>query len=141
VTRASEVDVAWLAGLIDGEGSVGISTKGVPAIQIEMTHKPTTDRVVEICGTLGISALQYGYRASNADKHRHKDSWHVHVTRQRDVLVLASAITPYSVTKQDQLNLIASYVSSRLSARKGPLTSEELAVIYDLKAINRRGPS
>src|SRR5438445_13031106 len=81
VSSATVTEIAWLAGLWDGEGSVGVTFQRdtgrlvlVPQIQISMTHLPTIDRAIEVLGKIGIPALRHTVQEK---ENHHKDSYHV----------------------------------------------------------------
>ena len=44
------LDIAWVAGIVEGEGSVGIRN-GCPNIQVQMTDRDVIER---LCGIIGV---------------------------------------------------------------------------------------
>jgi hypothetical protein len=99
-------EIAWLAGLFDGEGSAGIYKQVRPngkswyraTAQIAMTHAPTIARVRKIVGYGGLSHLRDKRRTS-----RLMFRWTVACAQAREFLRL---IRPYSITKAEQIDAI-----------------------------------
>lgn len=148
---------AWLAGLIDGEGSVGVAmrSKGArlePAIQLSMTCERTVRRAQEVMEELGVTGALYSYREKDPTKHL--DAHTLHITRIADVQRLAIHLIPFAVTKRAQWELIAEFCSSRLvhrgvdshgKIRRGGrsipgYSPREVDIARRLKALNARGP-
>lgn len=111
---------AWLAGLWDGEGSVGaVRTRAntmkrltiIPQIQIHMTDRPTMDRVVEMFAAMGFTTTRY--RATEKKPH-HKDAYHLAVRRTAWVLTAATTLLPYSVTKAPQWRIMRELCELRI---------------------------
>lgn len=152
--------LAWLAGLWDGEGSIGIScTKGsrglylAIGVQLEMTCDRTVARVAEVCDAIGVTAKTYSYR--ERDPSKHLDSHYLRVNRLGDALCLARALVPYAVTKRQQWELMIEYVESRIGGRaldasgrvprggnKLPreFSPREIEIAATLRSLNARGP-
>lgn len=157
------MDRAWLAGLWDGEGSVGIYRQvgkkyadpdsniiWVPSASIEMTDKPTIDRVVELIEELGCSYLRTEMTERNA---RWRDTSKLRIRSYWSVSALGYAIEPYSVTKRKHWQLILEYMESRVQRLGGYTengyirtrgryvdrlyTPEELEMIERIRKMNR----
>ena len=148
-----DTEMAWLAGLIDGEGSVGItlSAQGVltPQLQIAMTCERTIQAALDIVTRLGLQGARYVYQQRDP---RHQCVHHLHVARMVDVHRLVVAVQPYSVTKQGQITAVAEFTASRLECRgidaQGRIrrggrtrayTERERALHGHLRGLNRRG--
>lgn len=148
----SEVELAWLAGLLDGEGSFGISKSRYQcSIQLEMTHEPTVLMVAQLFRDMGVTALTYSY-AGRVRVHRR--SYYVRVNRQADILRVCRALKPYVVTKLDQVTAMEKYLEGRLAGvtldssgrrlRGGHLvgrkpTQIESEIVESLALMNSRG--
>jgi hypothetical protein len=103
--------MAYLAGLVDGEGCVTYKQrlehrKGKPRaykywnirIEINMIDKPTIDYVYDKLGC-GSTDHRPAYPHQNHDQFRWRCS-------HRDAYEVAKAIVPYSITKKDKLQKI-----------------------------------
>lgn len=153
-----DVDLAWLAGLWDGEGSVGVAKSHstgrlilIPQVQIHMTHQPTIERAVELLKGMGIHAISY--MAQEKQSH-HRDSYHVAFRRTLLVKLAAEMLMPYAVTKLPQwklaheicvLRIERQGITSTGNLRRGggpgwakPYTERELALVQQLCEMNTR---
>lgn len=153
-----EADAAWLAGLWDGEGSIGFSRLrrdspwwGLQA-QMSMTHRPTIERVNMLIAQMGIGVGVVTV-SSNERHSNHKDAYHLRVGALWNVYLLAENLVNYSWTKYENWVLALEYIESRaegaggwtdggrlrrLGRRGQPYTERELEIIDRVCAINRR---
>jgi hypothetical protein len=155
-----DLDLAWLAGLIDGEGSIGLggpqtnnnSIGYKQSIQLNMTHKPTIDRAMEIVIAIGCRGQTYTYTEK---KSHHADAHLLTVRRLWDIRLLAREMIRFSVTKRLHWALMLEFADSRLDGanldadgrvvRGGnaqwwkPFTEREHEIAVLLMRENRRG--
>ncbi|WP_329368767.1 hypothetical protein OG896_24650 [Streptomyces sp. NBC_00669] len=156
-----ETDIAWLAGLWDGEGSVGISRYQrpgnvnaviTPQVQIQMTHERTVAKTVEVLQAIGLTTAKHTWHERKA---HHKDIWGYNITRTGYVLAMADALLPYTVTKIENWTLIKEFCELRIArvglddqgrlkkgGRQGwwtPYSDRELELADLLKGLTRRG--
>lgn len=152
----SDTDIAWLSGLWDGEGSVGSHraspTNVGPKLQMSMTCERTIKRAIELLTALGATALGYTYQER---KSHHKDAHYIRVNRVVDILKIAKALQPYSVTKREQWGAVIEQCEIKLGrarvmpdgrlARGGapatPITSREFELHDLLASLNHREKS
>lgn len=131
----TEVQAAYLAGLVDGEGSIMLNPRAGGSITsrvvISNTHRGVLDWVAE---TTGIGNVQ-AHRPQDA---RHRAGW-MWVTNGDGALSLLEQIRPYMIIKTEQADL-AVEAQRRLrdpSTKTGAWQMEYSARVSDL---NRRGP-
>lgn len=154
-TPSSE-ELAWLSGLWDGEGSVGSHraspTNVGPKLQMSMTCGKTIAKALDILNRLGASALGYSYQEK---KSHHKNAHCIRVNRSVDILKVAEALKPYSVTKLEQWEAIIEQCEIKISrsrvmpdgclARGGapmrPITAREFELHEILAKLNHREKS
>jgi len=156
-----DLKIAWLAGLWDGEGSIGISgTKDRMAAnaQMCMTCERTIKTAIDTMKELGIRAIGYTYQERDTVKHR--DACYIRVNRMNDIRILASEMVKYSVTKLEHWKIISEFVTSRLEHARlddggrvitggvtvgktswKPYTERERNLQIRISEINARGPS
>jgi hypothetical protein len=155
----TETKLAWLAGLFDGEGSIGISRHS-PAgswralVQMSMTSRETIEETIRILREMGITAIGYTYQERDAVNHQ--DAHYLRVARLADIDRLAKAMLAYSVTKKCHWAVMLAFTTSRLQLsevgsdgrlRRGgdvrtmakPFTDADRTCIVTLKRLNRRG--
>lgn len=143
----SIADWAWVAGFVDGEGSIGIHRAADPrigrhsyraALQIGNTNRDALVRVAEIMGvTNAITQLA-------PQTERHATQWHFQVRERSHLWRILPQIEPYLVIKRLQAQLTLFFVASRLThrgrGRYAPFTPQELRCYEVLREANRRGP-
>lgn len=131
----SPTESAWLAGLIDGEGFVGLSYLKkkddpiryyVPQLKVHMTHEATIRKLETFCGSV----------YENKKQKNCNTSWGWEV-RRADILDLLKCIQPYSVTKKTNVDLLIKFIEirdaiPRLSRRDNPVLH---ALADDIRAL------
>ncbi len=156
----SDIELGWLAGTLDGEGSVGISRNRnsggnhslilAPSVQMSTTCKRTCDKVLDLLTALGCVGRGYTYQEKKPE--RHLPSHHMRVTRLGEVLPLTRIMAPITVTKQAQWRLLLEFCELRLDGatvtdkgtvtggRRRPYEPRELTIAEEMSALNQRGP-
>ena len=154
---------AWLAGLMDGEGSIGIRIEHKPerparpyylvaAVQMSMTCKRSVMAAIDVLRELGVKGAAYTY--VEKDPTKHLDAWALRVHRLVDIQLLAEAMLPHAVTKRAQWKLAHEYATSRLAGvsidatgrvvrggKSKAYTSREVEIARQLHVLNQRGPA
>lgn len=140
----SDHEIGWLAGFIDGEGSVGIYPQRragtwTPSVQLRHTHEPTVVYITCLLGRLDVRAVWL----CEARPAHHKDSFYARIVRMEEIVRLGEAVAPFSVTKVEQWGVVLAWCVSRLARPKqrSPYTNEELALAHVASTMNRRGKS
>lgn len=116
-----DTDLAWLAGLWDGEGSVGVSISRstgreiyIPSIQINMTHRTTLERAAEILAAMyGCSVRLHVIKPP--DPARHRESYYFALRRTTLLHSVAAGMLPFSVTKRLHWELIRDICAERIA--------------------------
>lgn len=145
VDALSELDCAYLAGLIDGEGSIyvlrhtgrGEKLTFYPAVSIAMTHRGVLDWVAALFG-LSVSDVP-----RSPDGWRDQNSFRIHGKR---AVALCRRLLPYLRVKCEQARLVQAFpFESRMGRpRSGRHLSAEIiqhrADLRDqVNALNTRG--
>ena len=139
--QAKSQDLAWLAGLLDGEGSFillrqkqtrGYSYKSagyVPCVKVTMCDELTINRVRQIFDTLVVGHYGIDHRPAKGTR---KDNWGTKVTGMKRCLKLFEALEPYAVTKLPQIKALKEYSQSRLSHPVQDFLTKREAEIVDI---------
>lgn len=129
-----DLDLAYLAGLIDGEGTITLDRTAnprafrAPMLSISSTDRELVDAAVQI---LGVGAVQVKSRSRAPD--HHKTGYEYRVKRNAALYALG-LVRPY-IRHPEKLRranlLLAEY--AQLTRRNGRYTPEERAARLDLE--------
>jgi hypothetical protein len=142
LSKLSNTDLAYIAGLLDGEGTVtyqgyneksnGRKTAGGPIVQISNTHKPTINWLVSIFG--------YKMRFQCRNLEKHQQCYSARIFGWKNVLVFLRACYPYLRIKKKQAEVLMKLCQSRLKhLYQKYYTSDELKLVEQLHTLNRHG--
>jgi hypothetical protein len=138
VTDISQLELGWLAGIIDGEGSITIVKRGptfVPQVQMANTSKKLVDKYCEILDKMDISYHCYGRQKQGNRKYQ----WEVSVCGRPRVLKFILMLQDILVAKQNQAATVLEWIESRGLDLRGPYTDYQLSLIGDIRKLNGRG--
>lgn len=115
VSNLSEVDAAYIAGLLDGEGYIAVvkhSRKDRPpvyegCVRVEMTARGPVDFVADLCG---VNVLERELRTG-----RTAYRCVLHINRAASLL---KQVLPHLKVKQDQARLVLELAELRVEERK-----------------------
>jgi hypothetical protein len=128
--------LAWLAGVMDSDGSVGISLSGrgvyVVQVQITNTDHRLLDRARGVYEALGVR-YRVGLLTNGTKNAKHARALNLCVGRFEDVVKLLAAIGPFMVSKFDRAALAAEFCRLRISAKCGPYGAREHEIYAQMK--------
>ena len=143
----TQAEVAWLAGVFDGEGHTGVKVDlRTPNSRINFAFNigNTSLALMEKACTviLKITGRKPAVRlAVHAGVRGHRmDCYMLELYRFADILKVAQAILPYSTAKADVLSLIAQFITVRKTNRHGSgvlYGEEELSLLRELERFRR----
>ncbi len=112
--QVTDIEVGWLAGLIDGEGSFDLQSghQWTPRIMITNTDQRIIDRAVEIIQRLGVGVYVWTQTKHNP---RHKPIKRLAVRGIKRVHAFLPKIAPALIGKRDQAEKLLNFTTERLS--------------------------
>ena len=140
--RPSDLDKAYLAGLIDGEGSIIIrrnngngNGRGLSLIvQVALASKPVLDWAKSLYG-----GQVYTYRDKRNENWKPISHWHI---GSREALALLLDTQSYMKVKGEEASVAIDFQATKSSRKSRHLTDEESLREYSqcglLKALKRR---
>lgn len=142
-------DLAWLAGVIDGEGTIGMIKRKVYAkgkyqydarFSVANTNAEVMHHVIQIIRSLGVEPYICQREPS---KDHHKSAVQVDLRRMAKVRTVLVAILPYLVCKKAQAEILLAFIDRRLShqerGKNNPYTDTDMNDIDMLSRLNQRG--
>ena len=144
---------AWLAGLIDGEGTISITRHNAnkyghpylgPLLQIANTDTRLLKRAAEIIEHLtGKPSHKFVVTNPRDDLTRRKLGYRLAVHTQWELLLVLPAIRPYLVGKVEQADTVIDFCRRRCGRahqRWREFVAEDYAGYIRCLELNRRGP-
>lgn len=136
--QAKDTDLAWLAGIIDGEGSILLGSKGHfgeykgfhginigASIYITNTCGNIINKCDDVLKSLGINCRI----AEKNPTSRGHAVLRVELGKMSLIKILLESIMPYLVSKIGQAKLVHKFVSQRMLKGKKQYDEEDIAVI------------
>lgn len=122
--------IIWAAGVFDGEASAVIEKTPYkehatyhPRINLLMTHKPTIEEFVKVCGKRRIN------RFVNKQKETAKCAWYISCNG-KDVYNFLTTILPYTVTKRDEVVLLLEFIEFKKTLKWGDHSKDHILDKY-----------
>jgi len=147
----SEIEKAWLAGLIDGEGSIncnypnGKNNSPSPRLTITNTDFELIEKAVSICQRIGGNPHVQEKPRTNPKHSKAKD---ILILGHSKLLKILPAVMPYLTGRKGEAAL-ALYRFCESRALKGNInklsnadrlySEEEISLIFRIKQLNARG--
>ena len=146
----SKTDLAWLGGIIDGEGSVTIfrhtekngKVKLRPTVGITNTNPKIISRCLKIIGELGVTVhIQERW----TDSEKYATCWQVISRNTTTIKTILEGVRPYLYGKGQVADYVLSFIESRWTQNgKGQAkryTEYEHRLADSAMAFNKRGVS
>lgn len=132
-------DLAYLAGIIDGEGMVNMFRYGHRSV-IEVVIANTNESIISRCNAImtAIGASPY-IRFQDRRKLGWKPTWWLRVRNQAKCQLILESVRPYIVGKLPQCDLLLQYIRSRKGKKNARLTEDEERMISSIRPLNKRG--
>jgi len=141
-------DLAWLAGFVDGEGTIGvyfIRQQGTyrPCFEVCSANGHAIERVVKIASQVGVM-LHVLQRPPN-DRSKYT-TWYARTTRHAGVEKILAALEPFLVVKAPHARLTLQFVRSRQEKGVGgkgktkwiPFSDFEKRTAEEIQALNSK---
>lgn len=133
------INPAWLAGFLDGEGSITYSNSTCPTIQITCAN---TDRsvIVFLAEETGLGSVY----EMTSKRTRCKKAWHWKVSAAHEIKTLLDRVRPHLRVKQKQadvaLELVSIMLANRRTYHSTPIErNRRIELMNELRRLNRKG--
>jgi len=146
-----DTDIAWLAGIIDGEGcfSVKRQVKRLSGNRVVMracyqvwivvcnTSEPMIRRIEKVLDAIGVKH-QPVRRVWKGKKATRWQYW-IHVARKHEVLLLTEALLPHLTAKKDEAEVVAWYMRRACAEKQHSTSLFERTALEAMSLIKRNG--
>ena len=127
--RMRDVEIGWLAGIIDGEGSISLDPRNgtrMPRLSVPSTDIEILRKCVEITGTGNITKR-------NSRNSKHKETWQWRTSGSRKTIAILKQISKYlQCPKKAKRAFFLIENIDRLCKIGGSYTTEELQLRTNL---------
>lgn len=144
--EVTTIELAWLAGFWDGEGSITIfshqekngNPKISPTLLAVNTHEETIAHVSDILDRLGTS---FHILTKKPHSKKHKPAIQISTRNRQYIKTVLEAMLPFLVTKKAQAMLTLRYVNKKIEQGSRPSYDEDDYEIQEsVQSLNKRGP-
>jgi DNA-binding CsgD family transcriptional regulator len=146
-TNLPEWVKGYIAGLLDGEGTVTINETKVrmgkkrerylslrPLIKIANTDREVLEWVARQVG-----GFRFATRNGRESKHGKRLVYDIVLKKQKDILVFLEMLLPYLIIKRRQAELVVEFCRSRLAKpNHAPYDEGELEILAEVRRLNER---
>ena len=139
-----EVDLAWLAGIIDGEGCFSIFINNRkdainPSISANLTITNSNCLLLNRCKEiLDALEIKYLYQDPKNGHQRGRRVMRVKIKNYSSLKKIVELLLPFFVGKADQAKIVLEFVS--LAGQRGKLRYEDRNILMNkIKELNRHG--
>ena len=118
------LDLAWLGGIMDGEGSIMIikhNPTGKKNLRYGYRISITNIKIIDNCKRiLDFMAIKYCNYTQDRGKDgmRRKMTYLIHITNKKGILIFLEKITPFLIGKRKQAELLYQFLSNWESTDK-----------------------
>lgn len=142
-----DTDIAWLAGIVDGEGCFSMKRQvrrrygGWTCYQVWLvicnTNKPMIDRAVEIVARLGLRrpSVRRVWKGAKATRWQY---W-MNICRKDDLLTITKALIPHLTAKRPEAEIVAWFLTRACAEKAYKRTPLDIAVLDSLSKIKANG--
>lgn len=143
--------IVWLAGLVDGEGTIGLHRSNHknfphpylrPAFQIANTDMRLLNKAAEVIAA--ITGKRPSIVVANKGGDKWKRGYRLNVHTQWELVILLPMLKPWLIGKAEQAQLVLEFCQrryARQSYKWYEFASEDEIIYMRCLALNRRGAS
>lgn len=134
--QATQTDLAYLAGIIDGEGWIGLLKRldrqwvtYKPTLRVTNTDSNIINRVYEIWENIGVSGHIYE-NEQNPSVPNGKQIMYIQLNKQSDIQKVLEQVIPYLVGKKARATMLVRFLNKSVDREEA---------YQAIKSANRKG--
>jgi len=130
-------DIAWLSGILDGEGCVTAQQNSIRSLTFRVTIESVSAAMIDkVCDVLRQAGVEYRTEGPMWRERSTRPSHRVRVDKKQAVYQLCNLVLPYSVVKKAELTLIKTYQDKSIKAYYSA-TEEDLEILASLRELKK----
>ena len=130
-------DIAWLSGIIDGEGCITGRQNSIRSLGFRITIESVSVAMINrIRDILRQCCIQYRIEGPMLRERSTRPSYRVRIDTKHAVWQLCNLILPYSVVKKPELILIKSYLDRAVGIYYSAM-EEDLNILLKLRELKK----
>ena len=130
-------DLAWLGGIIDGEGCITAHQNSIRSLGFRVTvESASTVMITKVGNILRQCDVEYRTEGPMWRERSTRPSERVKVDEKQAVLRLCDLVLPYSVVKRAELILVKSYLDKAATTYYSA-TDEDLKILAKLRELKK----
>jgi hypothetical protein len=130
-------DLAWLSGIIDGEGCVTARQNSIRSLGFRVTIESVSVAMIgRVCSILHQCGVEHTTEGPMWRERSTRASHRIRVDIKQDVQRLCDFVLPYSVVKKAELTLIKSYLDKAAKTYYSA-TEEDLKILVKLRELKK----
>lgn len=137
-------EIGWLAGMIDGEGSIGAYLRqGVktphykPIVQISGTHEGGLEYLHNLLDRLEIGHHIVWHQRKSPN---YKRAWNISIVGMKRIPKLLNTVIPFMQIKREQANCLMEWIQLRQARpMQSAIANNEEALVKLIRIANSRG--
>jgi LAGLIDADG-like domain len=139
------INIAWVAGVFDGEGCVFVRnakrtskrtgvTRVVPALELNLANTSHA-LVTKYTDTLDVHGIEYRVTLDNSHSGTNRPVYYVKVLRKQHVLTFAKLLIQFATSKRDELAMAIWYLERACTSSHHVTTSQEHEVLRSISNV------
>lgn len=131
-----EANIGWLAGILDGEGSIAFSRRGGANLQPYVWVKSTCPFMIErISNIFSAMKVKFTYTTEEYENENWKPAIKIRIGGVDGIEAVLKTCLPYLTTKRDEANAMLSYISWRKTLPKHTSNSNHREAIFTMQEL------
>lgn len=133
IDKLSETEKAYLAGLVDGEGSLGLyKTKKSVLTRFNLVTNTDTKLIKYVEDLVG---TEFTYWAEKEKWNRQRCCM-IQIQHRELMQIILVALLPYLVSKRGKAELVLAFIDERLGKKKHRITDEQWDLVERFRRLN-----
>ena len=133
----TETEIAWLAGILDGEGCITAKKPSPSALTFRVTFESVSEAMIKkVRSVLDELGVDYVVDGPKRRPWSTRPSFRVRIQKKEDVLQFCDLILPFSVVKRSELELVKGFLDKAVG-HYHTATEQDLLILDQLRELKK----